>query len=68
MSLTIKRILLAIISLIIGFGATYLIVVFILNTVMSDYGTVYVVLTGLSIACAVGIWLDKFMKTELLPS
>ncbi|MCO5182662.1 MAG: hypothetical protein M9928_00790 [Anaerolineae bacterium] len=68
MSLTIKRIILAIISLVVGFVATYLIVIFILDTVLSDYGTVYVVLTVLSIASAVGIWLDKFMKTELLPN
>ena len=68
MSLTIKRIALAVISLIVGFAATWLIVVFFLDTVLSDYGTVYVVLTTFSIACAVGVWLDKFMKTELLPS
>jgi hypothetical protein len=68
MALTIKRIILIVISLLVGYGVTLLIVKFVLQTVPSDYGTTYMVLTALSIAAALAIWLDKFMKTEFLPS
>jgi uncharacterized membrane protein len=68
MALTIKRIVLIVISLLVGYGATLLIVRFILDTVPSDYGLNYMVLTTVSIAAALAIWLDKFMKTEFLPN
>lgn len=68
-NLWMKRIVLGIISLLIGFVVTWAAVTapFILNTTLSDYGTVYVVFTILSVACAAGIWLDKFMGTDILP-
>ncbi len=64
-----KRIGLGIISLIVGFVVTWAAVTasFILNTTLSDYGAVYTIFTILSVACATGIWLDKFMGTDILP-
>jgi len=62
----IKRLILAAISLAFGGGATYLIVLAI-GTLPFEYGTAYFVFTMLSIACALGIWLDKFMETDILP-
>lgn len=66
-SLWIKRIAVVVISLAIGYVATLGIVHFILNTVMSDYGLTYIVLTIFTIGCGVAIWLDKFLKAEILP-
>lgn len=65
----VKRLLLVIISLAIGFGLTYAVVVapFIANTNLEEYGFAYTFFTTLSLAIAVGIWLDKFMGTEILP-
>jgi hypothetical protein len=62
-----KRLLLAALSLTVGFVATVLIVWYICDTTVAEYGTIYTSTTALSLACAVGIWLDKFMETELLP-
>jgi hypothetical protein len=69
-----KRILLIVISLIIGYAATYLITV-LLGTTVAEFWTgpehpvaiPYFILVGFFIAVGVGIWLDKFMKTEILP-
>jgi hypothetical protein len=66
-TMLVKRLLLAIISLTIGFIATVLIVWYICDTTVAEYGTIYTSTTALSLACAVGIWLDKFMETQLLP-
>jgi hypothetical protein len=61
-----KRLLLAIISLAFGAvvttGGTIL-----LGTTPAGYGLIYFVVTTLSLAVALGVWLDKFMGTELLP-
>ena len=67
-----KRAALVAISLVIGFIVTYVEVYQIpqplgLGTTFEDYGPIYTILTILSIACGVGIWLDKFMATEILP-
>lgn len=62
----IKRLILAIISLSVGFGATYLLVTAV-GTTFEEYGGIYTFFTALSLGCVVGIWLDKFMETELLP-
>ena len=62
----IKRLILALISLGVGVGTTWLIVITILDTTIGNYGTIYFVFTTLSIACALGIWLDKFMGTKIL--
>ncbi|MDJ0757633.1 MAG: hypothetical protein QNJ45_29130 [Ardenticatenaceae bacterium] len=75
-SLTIKRIALVIICLIIGLGVTEL-TVFLIGTTREEYGLTFTDLTAaglayypltiLFIALGVGIWLDKFMNTEILP-
>ena len=62
-----KRLLLGAISIAIGFVATVLIVWYICDTTVAEYGTIYTSTTALSLAAAVAIWLDKFMETELLP-
>lgn len=64
----IKRILLVIISLAIGFGLTTVILYTnYVDTTIAEYGNIYYITTGLSFAIAIAIWLDKFMKTEILP-
>ncbi len=62
----VKRLLLAAISLAVGFGLTVLITMFI-GTTPAEYGPVYMIFTSLALAIALGIWLDKFMGTNLLP-
>jgi hypothetical protein len=70
----VKRILLAALSLVIGFATTYLLVI-LMGTTVSEYwagpempvNIPYFILTGIFIALAAAIWLDKFMKTEILP-
>jgi hypothetical protein len=62
----IKRLILAIISLGVGFGLTVLITILI-GTSPAEYGPVYMTFTTLSLAVAIGIWLDKFMGTNILP-
>ncbi len=69
-----KRIALLIISLIIGYAITYLIVV-LLGTSVEEFwmgpeepvSIPYFLLVGFFIALAASIWLDKFMGTEILP-
>ena len=63
----VKRFVLALISVAVGVIVTQLIVVFVLDTIASHYGTMYYALTVLFIAIALGIWLDKFMGTDILP-
>jgi NhaP-type Na+/H+ or K+/H+ antiporter len=71
----IKRLLLAVISLAVGYGITYFIVRVLLQTTVAEYwvgpelpvNSPYFILTGLFIGLAIGIWLDKFMRTEILP-
>ncbi len=62
----IKRLLLVIISLFIGFLATWAIIITVAESNLQIYGPWYTFFTSLAIGCAVGIWLDKFMGTELL--
>jgi hypothetical protein len=70
----VKRILLVVISFFIGYVATYLITI-LLGTSVEEFwmGTEqpiafpYFILVGFFIAIAAGIWLDKFMGTEILP-
>jgi hypothetical protein len=61
-----KRLILAAISIGVGFGLTVLITLLI-GTTPAEYGAVYMIFTTLSLAVALGIWLDKFMGTNLLP-
>lgn len=64
----IKRILLVIISLTIGFLATWAIIETpFVGSNLAQYGPYYTFFTSLAIGCAIGVWLDKFMGTELLP-
>jgi hypothetical protein len=70
----VKRILLIVISLIIGYVTTYLITI-LLGTSVEEFWMgseqpirfPYFILVGFFIALAVSIWLDKFMGTEILP-
>jgi hypothetical protein len=73
MSLGFRRILLLILSLVLGFGSVF--VLFLLLNVLYDarvnwarYGTGYVLLTAIPMAIFFGIWLDLFLKTKLLPT
>ncbi|MCZ7668624.1 MAG: hypothetical protein M5U34_16245 [Chloroflexi bacterium] len=62
----IKRLILALISIAFGVGATFLIL-FLVGTNFYTYGFGYFFFTSLALACFLGIWLDKFMGTGLLP-
>lgn len=62
----VKRLALAVISLAVGFVITYGVIT-VVGTTLEEYGGMYTFFTALSIGCALGIWLDKFMGTELLP-
>lgn len=71
----IKRLLLAVISLTLGYAITFFIVTVLLQTSVAEYwvgpelpvNIPYFILTGLFIALGLGVWLDKFMGTEILP-
>ena len=75
MNRAIKRFLLIAISLAIGYGLTFFIVTVLLQTTVPEFWVgpeqpvqiPYFILVGFFIALAAGIWLDKFMKTEILP-
>lgn len=62
----VKRLILAVISLAFGLATTYAIVILI-GTTPGEYGALYFGFTALSLAVFLGIWLDKFMGTGLLP-
>ena len=62
----VKRLILAGISLIVGIVVTFLITLMI-GTNPTEYGPLYFFFTSISLALALGIWLDKFMGTEILP-
>jgi len=61
-----RRLLVAVISLAFGAGATILIIVLI-GTTPAEYGGMYTFFTALSLAIALGVWLDKFLGTNILP-
>ena len=71
MSLTLRRILLVILSIAGGVGGLLLIWVF-LNLVYDAgvtyerYGSTYSFFTAAPIAIAIGVWLDYFLGTRLL--
>lgn len=63
-----KRLLLVIISLVIGVGLTTAILFSpLVGTTPAEYGFIYFFFTSLALACAAAIWLDKFMGTNILP-
>lgn len=55
------------ISFLIGFVLSLIIVYVLFDTSMERYGMTYFILTVLSIASIVVIWLDYFMGTKILP-
>ncbi len=61
-----KRLGIGVVSLLIGFGITVL-VVDLIGTTLEEYGVYYTFFTALSFGCAIAIWLDKFLGTEMLP-
>ncbi|GJM43130.1 MAG: hypothetical protein DHS20C20_34120 [Ardenticatenaceae bacterium] len=61
-----KRLGIGVVSLLVGFGLT-VIIVQLIGTTLEEYGVYYTFFTSLSIGCAVAIWLDKFLGTEMLP-
>lgn len=72
MGLLPKRIALVVISVVTAYIITFLEVTTIpipigLETTMEDYGPTYTFFTVLTLACGIAIWLDLFMKTEILP-
>jgi hypothetical protein len=75
MSLQVRRLILAAISILVGVVLTYLIVyiriplgpvTFGFGTDVEDFALSNVVLLAISIACILGIWLDYFMDTKIL--
>jgi len=62
----VKRLGIMVVSFAIGFLLTWGIVVAI-GTTIGEYGGIYTFFTALTIGCAIGIWLDKFLGTEMLP-
>jgi hypothetical protein len=63
----VKRLLMFLISLILGGVVTWLIVRFVLGTTVAEYGGLYFFLTTFFFGAFFAIWLDLFMGTELLP-
>ena len=65
----VKRLLVLVLSLAIGFGLTVAVIYapFIADTTLEEYGFYYTFFTSLAFGCAVAIWLDKFLGTEMLP-
>ncbi len=71
----IKRLLLAVISLGLGYAITYFIVTILLETSVAEYwagpelpvNIPYFILTGIFFGLGIAVWLDKFMGTEILP-
>jgi hypothetical protein len=77
MSLQLRRIILAVISITVGVVLTYAIiyiriplgpVTFGFGTDVEHFALSNVVLLAISIACTLGIWLDFFMDTRILKS
>ncbi|CUS05492.2 protein of unknown function [Candidatus Promineifilum breve] len=62
----VRRLILAAISFGVAFGLTILITMLI-GTTPAEYGPVYMFFTTLTLGLAIGIWLDKFMGTNILP-
>ena len=75
MSIAIRRIILAVVSVLLGYGITYLLVISpILGTTVAEYAwgpeqipIPYFFLTGITLALAFMFILDKWAGTELLP-
>lgn len=61
-----KRLGIGIVSLLVGFGLT-VVIVQLIGTTLEEYGVYYTFFTALSLGCAIAIWLDKFLGTKMLP-
>ena len=64
--MVVKRLILAIVSIAFGVIVTTGITILI-GTTPAEYGFLYFTFTSLALAVALGVWLDKFMGTKLLP-
>lgn len=64
--MAVKRILVGVISLIVGLLLTFLSTQ-LLGTTPAEYGSIYFLMTTIAFGCAIGIWLDRFMGTGILP-
>ena len=64
--MVVKRLILAIVSIAFGVIVTTGVTVLI-GTTPAEYGMPYFIFTSLALAVALGVWLDKFMGTKLLP-
>ncbi len=62
----IKRIGVMAVSFIVGLVLTELLVRFV-GTNSDEYGFLYYFFTALTLGIAIGIWVDKFAGTEILP-
>jgi hypothetical protein len=69
LNMLVKRLLLVVLSFGIGFVLTVAVVYapFIADTTLEEFGPIYTFFTALSFGLAAGIWLDKFLGTEILP-
>jgi hypothetical protein len=69
LNMLVKRLLLVVLSFGIGFVVTVAVVYapFIADTTLEEFGPIYTFFTALSFGLAAGIWLDKFLGTEILP-
>ena len=75
MSKAIRRIILAVVSVVLGYALTFLLVISpILGTTVAEYAwgpeqipIPYFFMTGISLAIAIMFILDKWAGTELLP-
>lgn len=79
-SLTIRRIVVWVVSMVLGFGVGYVIITVgfdllpLFTSVQSpqgvtlaEYGTLYFLFTAVPIGLVFVIWLDAFMDTRILP-
>ncbi len=61
-----KRLGVGVVSLFVGFVLT-VVIVNLIGTTLQEYGVYYTFFTAFSLGCAVAIWLDKFLGTQILP-
>lgn len=61
-----KRVAVVVISAVLGFLLTWG-TVELVGTNLEEYGVTYTFFTALSLACAVGVWLDLVLGAKILP-
>ncbi|MCA9897946.1 MAG: hypothetical protein KC433_07115 [Anaerolineales bacterium] len=61
-----KRLGIGVVSLLVGFGLA-VIIIQLIGTTLEEFGVYYTFFLSLSLGCAIAIWLDKFLGTEMLP-